>query len=117
MIDLIDLEKEKAKAYEAGGWRERYAIDNGVAIIVEYEKDVCMEFVYDKNDPYQDANGAMWDIDRGKWIYQGGEIMSEKSYGQIISEIHIKPMLDKLATDLLWELLKEKEEQYYAGYL
>ena len=70
----MDREKEKVKAYEVGGWRERYAMDNGIEVWVEYGGDRCVKFVYDKNDPYQDANGAMWDADRGKWIYQGKEV-------------------------------------------
>ena len=60
---------ETNKAYKAGGWRERYAIDHGTATEIEYGGDKCIRFNYDHNDPYQDANGAIWDVTRQKWIY------------------------------------------------
>ena len=56
-------------AYQQGGFRERYAMDNGNEKEVEFGGDRCLRYDYDKNDPYQDANGAMYDIDRGCWIY------------------------------------------------
>ena len=60
----------REKAYQQGGFRERYAMDNGTEREVEFGGDRCLRYDYDRNDPYQDANGAMYDIDRGCWIYQ-----------------------------------------------
>lgn len=59
----------REKAYQQGGFRERYAMDNGTEREVEFGGDRCLRYDYDRNDPYQDANGAMYDIDRGCWIY------------------------------------------------
>lgn len=60
---------ERDKAYKAGGYRERYAMDNGAETEITFGGDRCLKYTYDKNDPYQDANGAIWDIARQKWIY------------------------------------------------
>ena len=57
------------KAYKAGGWRERYAIDHGIPKEKTEDNHVCIRFDYDINDPYQDANGAMWDVTQQKWVY------------------------------------------------
>ena len=62
-------ERIREMAYQQGGFRERYAMDNGNEKEVEFGGDTCLRYDYDKNDPYQDANGAMYDIDRGRWIY------------------------------------------------
>lgn len=63
------MNMEREKAYQKGGWRERYAMDKGTETKVVFCGDRCLRYNYDINDPYQDANGAMWDIDRQKWIY------------------------------------------------
>lgn len=60
---------ETSKAYEKGGWRERYAIDHGTPTEMEYGGHKVIRWNYDKNDPYQDANGAMWSITEQRWIY------------------------------------------------
>ena len=61
--------KQRSKAYEAGGFRERYAMDNGTENVIRFNDHVCLRYDYDHNDPYQDANGAMWDTKRQAWIY------------------------------------------------
>ena len=66
---MFNLEWEREKAYQAGGFRERYAVDNGTEKFLTYGGDPCLRYDYSKDDEYQDANGAMWDITRGKWIY------------------------------------------------
>ena len=63
------MENEREKAYQAGGYRERYAMDHGREKEIEYSGDRCLRYTYDKNDPYQDANGAIWSVTRQKWIY------------------------------------------------
>ena len=60
---------EREKAYAKGGWRERYAMDKGTESKVVFAGEKCLRYDYDINDPYQDANGAMWSIDRQKWVY------------------------------------------------
>lgn len=63
------IQNQRNLAYEKGGFRERYAMDNGTEKIVEYGGHKCLRYDYDHNDPYQDANGAMWDMTKGTWIY------------------------------------------------
>ena len=60
---------EEAKAYKAAGYRERYAIDHGKAKQSVFGGHTVIRWWYDRNDPYQDANGAMWDVDRQAWVY------------------------------------------------
>ena len=60
---------ESSKASAAGGWRERYAIDHGKAIQTEEGGHKVIRWYYDHNDPYQDANGAMWDVTEQRWRY------------------------------------------------
>ena len=63
------LRTQRSLAYTKGGFRERYAMDKGTEKIVEFGGHQCLRYDYDHNDPYQDANGAMWDMERAKWIY------------------------------------------------
>lgn len=60
---------ERNKAYAKGGFRERYAMDKGTEKEIVFGGDRCLRYDYDINDEYQDANGAIWNIDKGKWIY------------------------------------------------
>ena len=55
-------------AYEKGGYRERYAMDNGEKIIFKMNGHVCYKYTYDTDIWYQDANGATFDVDRQVWI-------------------------------------------------
>lgn len=57
------------KAYMAGGFRERYAMDYGTPRLVKFGDDACIRFDYSKDNAYQDANGAMYSVNREKWIY------------------------------------------------
>lgn len=66
---MDDMSREREKAYMAGGFRERYAMDNGTETEIEFGGDKCLRYTYSKDDAYQDGNGAIWDINRGKWIY------------------------------------------------
>lgn len=60
------LNRSKAKA--AAGFRERYAMEKGTATKKIINGHEIYIFKYSPEDPYQDANGAMWDATRGAWI-------------------------------------------------
>ena len=59
---------EMIKAYNAGGFRERYAMEHGnkTTLIINGRK--CYKFTYSTKEEYQDANGATFDTVRGVWI-------------------------------------------------
>lgn len=56
------------RAYEAGGYRERYAMRKGHRSAVNENGKTYYKWTYSKWDEYQDANGAMFDPERGVWI-------------------------------------------------
>lgn len=62
---------EKAKqifdAWLKGSARERYAVENGNADFDSIYGNGFIEFTYSEFDPYQDANGALYDIKRKEW--------------------------------------------------
>jgi len=58
----------KKDAYEAGGYRERYAMDNGTMEIRTVNGHRLWIFRYSKANSYQDANGATFDCKERKWI-------------------------------------------------
>ncbi len=59
---------EMQKAYNAAGFRERYAMENGNKTTVYIHGEKCFKFTYSKNKDYQDANGATFNTVRGVWI-------------------------------------------------
>lgn len=59
---------EMQKAYNAGGLRERYAMEHGNKTTITVNGHKCYKFTYSKNSSYQDANGATFDTARGAWI-------------------------------------------------
>lgn len=60
--------EELKKAYTVGGWRERYAMENGNKTVVYINGHKCYKYTYSKHREYQDANGATFDTVRGCWI-------------------------------------------------
>lgn len=62
------IEKYTKKAYNAGGYRERYAMQHGAPRAVIINGNKCIIWYYAPSDPYQDANGATFDTVRGVWI-------------------------------------------------
>lgn len=60
--------EELKKAYTVGGWRERYAMENGNKTVVYIGGHKCYKYTYSKSKEYQDANGATFDTVRGEWI-------------------------------------------------
>lgn len=60
--------EEMRKAYTAGGWRERYAMEHGNKTIIYINGHKCFKFTYSAKSEYQDANGATFDTVRGCWI-------------------------------------------------
>lgn len=57
------------KARETAGYRERYAMDNYTVIQKRKENGhKLLTFMYSPDDPYQDGNGATYDIKRNVWV-------------------------------------------------
>lgn len=59
---------EMQKAYNAGGFRERYAMEHGNKAVIYVHGKKCYKFTYSAQEEYQDANGATFDTVRGVWI-------------------------------------------------
>lgn len=55
-------------AYEKGGYRERYAMEHGNKIEMWKDGQHFWKFTYSKLKPYQDANGALYNLDTGTWV-------------------------------------------------
>lgn len=60
--------EELKKAYTVGGWRERYAMENGNETVIYINGHKCYKYTYSTHREYQDANGATFDTVRGCWI-------------------------------------------------
>ena len=60
--------EELKKAYTAGGFRERYAMENGNKTVIYINGHKCYKYTYSAHREYQDANGATFDTVRGCWI-------------------------------------------------
>ena len=60
--------QELKTAYTVGGWRERYAMENGNKTVIYIGGHKCYKYTYSDNKEYQDANGATFDTVRGCWI-------------------------------------------------
>lgn len=60
---------EMKTAYKNGGYRERYAMENGNRTIIFINGHKCFKFTYSSRNEYQDANGATYNVDLEKWIY------------------------------------------------
>ena len=60
--------EELKKAYTVGGWRERYAMENGNKTVIYIKDHKCYKYTYSARREYQDANGATFDTVRGCWI-------------------------------------------------
>lgn len=56
------------KAWEVGGYRERYAMRNGNKVMKYINGHMCFVFTYSKRNEYQDANGATYDTVQKQWI-------------------------------------------------
>lgn len=59
---------ELKKAYERGGFRERYAMEHGNRATVFVNGEKCLKWTYDTRREYQDANGATYNTARGVWV-------------------------------------------------
>jgi hypothetical protein len=59
---------EMQKAYNAGGFRERYAMENGNKTVIYVHGQKCYKFTYSTKEKYQDANGAIFDTVTNQWI-------------------------------------------------
>lgn len=58
---------EMVEAYNAAGFREKYAMENGNKSIVYLSGHKCYKFTYSKAVDYQDANGALYDVIEKRW--------------------------------------------------
>lgn len=59
---------EMKEAYNNGGYRERYAMENGNKAVIYINGHKCFKFTYSTRKEYQDANGATYDTVRKAWI-------------------------------------------------
>lgn len=59
---------EMREAYNNGGYRERYAMENGNKTITYRNGQKCFKFTYSPNEEYQDANGAIYNTVMKSWI-------------------------------------------------
>ena len=59
---------ELREAYNRGGFRERYAMENGNRATIYINGVKCLKFTYSTAAEYQDANGAIYDTARRVWI-------------------------------------------------
>ena len=53
-------------ARNRAGYRERYAMDHGKREIKVVGKHTLWIFRYSSDDPYQDGNGATYDVTEGR---------------------------------------------------
>lgn len=56
------------QAYKTGGYRERYAMENGHKSEILVNGNICYKFTYSIYNAFQDGNGATFDTARGRWI-------------------------------------------------
>lgn len=60
---------DSLKAWEQGGYRERYAMERGnKATKFDNRGHKLWVFTYSKWADYQDANGATYDVTEGRWV-------------------------------------------------
>lgn len=58
-----------SEAWKKGGYRERYAMENGKLYSHKDSRGHIMwEFTYGTDNEYQDANGATYDLTEGRWV-------------------------------------------------
>lgn len=69
IMEELEEQSIKKKAWETAGWRERYAMENGKAQKVEDDRGhVLWTYSYSAARDYQDANGAVYDATENRWI-------------------------------------------------
>jgi len=56
------------EAYNAAGYRERFAMQNGNKTVIFVNGHKCFKFTYSVNHEYQDANGSIYDTVSKVWI-------------------------------------------------
>lgn len=59
---------EEDRAYEKGGYRERYAMRRGKRYIRKNGNHIWWVFKYSTTEAFQDANGATYDVTEWRWI-------------------------------------------------
>lgn len=59
---------EMQTAYENGGYRERFAMENGNKTEMCINGHKCFKFTYSSRKEYQDANGTTYDTVTKSWI-------------------------------------------------
>ena len=59
---------EMRTAYENGGCREKFAMENGNKTVIYVNGHKCFKFTYSLQKEYQDTNGATYDTVTKGWI-------------------------------------------------
>lgn len=62
------MSASEVRMYNAGGYRERYAMKKGAKRVVFINGHKCYRYCYSFTVEYQDANGATWDTVMERWI-------------------------------------------------
>lgn len=62
------ISPEMNKAWEVGGWRERFAMVNGHRAVKHMDGRKVYVFTYGKYYKYQEANGATYDVAAQAWV-------------------------------------------------
>ena len=68
MEGIIIRSTNDYEAYHNGGFRERYAMQNGTKKTIYVNGHRCFKYTYSNANEYQDANGATYDTIAKKWI-------------------------------------------------
>lgn len=66
-MTTLQLAIQRSKAHRLGGWREHYAMKYGTETICRFGNHDCLRYTYSEDDEYQDANGALWDMEEERW--------------------------------------------------
>lgn len=65
---MNELGAIKKIAAKRAGVRELYAMQHGTASVIAIGGKRYLKYTYSKDDIFQDANGAMFDMNDGKWV-------------------------------------------------
>jgi len=68
IVYMIESRELLYSMYARGGYRERYAMENGKSKRVKIGDHDCIRYHYSRKHDRQDANGATYSITAGAWI-------------------------------------------------
>ena len=106
--------EEMKTAYEKGGYRERYAMDNGNKTVVYINNHKCYKFTYSQYAEYQDANGSTYDTVTKNWIDQKGKVISMFEKYRDAEQLSCKNVLDGryISKNDGWKDMEDEDDRY-----